>query len=912
MAGVRVSPREAEVLAAVGEYLTNPEIAARLYISTRTVESHVSSLLHKLGVSDRRALAAVAAQAGGPAPSEPADAAPVTARAPFALTPLVGRAEERGELVAALGTHRLVNAVGPGGVGKTRLALAAAEDVGATFEDGTRYVDLVPVADDAMVAPAVAAALGLAEQSGRVVEETIATWAADRKLLLVLDNCEHVVNGVVTLVERLLGRSLGLTVLTTSRVRLMLPFEQVFPVGGLRPGDAGQLFTERASAGGAVIDDPGGERVARICAALDGVPLAIELAAARVAAVGLDGLQAGLVDQLGLLTGSRRVDDRHRSLRSALDWSFALLDDDAKSVLRGLSVFAGSFTVAAVAAVVQTRGVVGAVATLVDHHLVATVPSGAGTRHGLLESVRQYAAERLEAAGQEDGCRSRHLAWCHAEGAALLATGADTTQLRTRFEEIADELRRALGWARTRPEHRADAHRVATLLAALCHRRGLPAEAQRRSEQAAELADSDVEAALALHLAAGSALARLGGDDAIRLHRAAAAAELRAGRPTRAARELARVVELTCRSSGIVTDLPDPVEQLAILDEARRLAADDPVALARVAIAEAFNSTLTVPVAEHALELAIASADPIVESAALDGVTVAHLFGGDVQESLAAALRRTGILAGLPSDAELGMEAGDAYGMGTDCAVAAGDLATAMRMAQHCRDLPVYRELGHLATARLIIVTGLTGDWAAMRANSIVFLDAWEMAGRPRLSTLRRVAMTVASVCGIRGDVAEQARWSELIEALTPAGRGAHDPRIVEFFDGMVLLHHGRHEEAIQRLAVDPQTGFRTLNDAIWRPWHAGLQAEAAVLAGRPDAAAVLDATRAASRGNPVAEALVDRAAALAAGDRSGVLGAAQRLKAAGCHYQWARGLVLAGGAEAEVGAGALAEMGAG
>ncbi|GAB3904751.1 hypothetical protein GCM10029964_098990 [Kibdelosporangium lantanae] len=306
VAGARVSPREVEVLTALGEYLTNPEIAARLYISIRTVESHVSSLLRKLGVRDRRALAALAREVAGTS----------VPRVPHALTPLVGRSAERRALARVLGENRLVTAVGPGGVGKTRLALAVAEDV--VSRDGVRYVDLVPVAGDATVSQAVAAGLG-------VTEENLATWAENRQLLLVLDNCEHVVDGVVVLVERLLRHSAGVTVLATSRVRLSVPFERVFPVAGLAQAEAERLFVARAEAAGAT--EVVGDRIGRICAALDGVPLAIELAAARVAAVGLDGVEDGLVDQLTLLSGARRVDDRHRSLRSALDWSYQLLDE---------------------------------------------------------------------------------------------------------------------------------------------------------------------------------------------------------------------------------------------------------------------------------------------------------------------------------------------------------------------------------------------------------------------------------------------------------------------------------------------------------------------------------------------------------------------------------------------------------
>ncbi|HXJ27987.1 MAG TPA: LuxR C-terminal-related transcriptional regulator, partial [Streptosporangiaceae bacterium] len=219
-----VSAREAEVLSGVAEHLTNAEIAERLFISVRTVESHVSSLLRKLGVADRRALAGFAAAVtDGAVPSRPRRTASAL---PAPLTPFVGRAAERAGLAAALAGHRLVTAVGPGGIGKTRLALAVAAEQAGRFAGGVWYADLVPVTDGTMVAAALAAALGLGEQPGRSAEETVLAWFGDREALLVLDNCEHLVEAVVVLAERMLAACPGVTVLATSRARLLVPHER--------------------------------------------------------------------------------------------------------------------------------------------------------------------------------------------------------------------------------------------------------------------------------------------------------------------------------------------------------------------------------------------------------------------------------------------------------------------------------------------------------------------------------------------------------------------------------------------------------------------------------------------------------------------------------------------------------------
>ena len=329
------------------------------------------------------------------------------------------------------------------------------------YPDGAWYVDLVPVTDTAMVGAAVASAFGFGEQLGRSPTDTVIAKLAGAEALVVLDNCEHLVDGVTAFVERLLSACPRTTVLATSRARLLVPFEWVFPVPGLSldddggEGDAVALFVERAAMAGWSSPYPDDRRrIAAICAELDGIALAIELAAARLATFGLDGLEAGLADRLGLLAGGPRLDDRHRSVRSALDWSFGLLDEKDQVVLRRASVFAAPFTSAAAATVtghaplMPGRGGGGAGPPRRPQ------PAGGGrrSRRHPLPDVGDDPAVRRGADGRgRRGDRRCEAATCAGAWRQRLGwrpsgdTGAG-------FDEVADDLRAGLGWAADQPD----------------------------------------------------------------------------------------------------------------------------------------------------------------------------------------------------------------------------------------------------------------------------------------------------------------------------------------------------------------------------------------------------------------------------------------------------------------------------
>ncbi|MBP5880192.1 LuxR C-terminal-related transcriptional regulator [Streptomyces scabiei] len=586
-----VSAREAEVLALLGEHLSNAEISARLFISVRTVESHVSALLRKLDEPDRRALSRRAAGMTRTERPRPAPSLPVP------LTAFVGRARERAELAEAVKTRRQVTAVGPGGVGKTRLALAVAADAAGDFADGVWFVDLAPVTDPARVAAAIAAAVGVGEQPGRGVDASVLTALADRQALLVLDNCEQIRDGVAPFLERLLVACPGLRVLATSRARMLVPFEWVFPVpplssDGGAESDAVTLFLERAAAVGRPPEPAVRDRIAAVCERLDGMALAIELAAARWPTLGLDGLTAGLSDQLRILSGGPRAEDRHRSVRAALDWSHDLLEPPDRALLRRISVFVVPFTAEAAGTVAAfaplgASEITDGLGRLAEQSLLTVTSTATGTRYQALETIRQYGTERLADAAELTDVRSRHLDWCLAGAAAL--TGADGADLRARFDALADELRAALARAADRPEHRPKAHRLALALAGLTFTRNLPGESQQRYEQAAALA-SDAGAEGAVGSAAETAVERAGaaaaaealrqaaavagcrrlGDDMFRLHRAAAEAARRAGDSAGAACELAAAATVAYRFSSEFARLPAVDEVTALLERARR------------------------------------------------------------------------------------------------------------------------------------------------------------------------------------------------------------------------------------------------------------------------------------------------------------------------------------------------------
>jgi predicted ATPase/class 3 adenylate cyclase/DNA-binding CsgD family transcriptional regulator len=376
---------------------------------------------------------------------------------PTQLTSFVGRDAQMADVSRLLIENRLVTLTGAGGAGKTRLAVEVAAQLASQFPDGVRYVDLAPITHAEVVPVAVARALGLPDQPGCSTDDTLIRFIGDRRLLIVLDNCEHLLDASASLARELLGACQELRLLTTSREPIGLPGEVTFVVPSLSLADeAIELFTDRARRAlpdFAVADD-NAATVGEICRRLDGMPLAIELAAARVRALTLDEILDGLHDRFRLLTGgARRSVRRQQTLHASVDWSHALLTETERVLFRRLAVFLGGFDLEAAHAVAGDAGaeryqVLDQLTLLVDKSLLVAENSGGRTRYRLLETMRQYALEKLGESGEADDVGGRHRDYYTAMAAELDAPGAAGHSGRLLQVEIEiDNLRSAFAWS---------------------------------------------------------------------------------------------------------------------------------------------------------------------------------------------------------------------------------------------------------------------------------------------------------------------------------------------------------------------------------------------------------------------------------------------------------------------------------
>jgi len=402
------------------------------------------------------------------------DAAPERGRLsnnlPLQLSSFVGREREMANVESLLAAHRLVTLTGPGGSGKTRLALAVASEAAQDFENGTYLVELASLADPDLISQAVASVLGVRESPGTPLVDSLHAHIGPREILLILDNCEHLIETCADLAETLLRSCPNLRILATSREALGVAGEILFTVpplslpdprrlpavGGLSHYEATRLFVERVRTvrPGFSLTEQNALAIAQICYRLDGIPLAIELAAARTKALSVEQIGARLDDSFALLTGGGRTAmPHHRTLRATMDWSHELLAEKEQELVRRLSVFAGGFALEAAEAVgegedIEVGEVLDLLASLVDKSLVLFEEQDDEMWYRLLETVRQYAQDKLEESGEAGDVRSRHAEFYMtlAEVAEPELKGYDQVAWLGRLEREHDNLRAAMRW----------------------------------------------------------------------------------------------------------------------------------------------------------------------------------------------------------------------------------------------------------------------------------------------------------------------------------------------------------------------------------------------------------------------------------------------------------------------------------
>ncbi|MQA63120.1 MAG: hypothetical protein GEU86_16880 [Actinophytocola sp.] len=696
----------------------------------------------------------------------------------------------------------------------------------------------------AFVPQAVAAALGITARPQQPLADAVRERLAEGRWLLVIDNCEHVLDAVSQFVTELCAACPGLVVLATSLERLGSSEERVITApplalispetGKAKGSEAVTLFLDRARAIEPHLD-PDPALVGEVCARLDGVPLAIELAAARCASLGIDGVLTALDDRMRLLKGARGSAERHRSLRAVIDWSHELLDDEERAVFRRVALFWGGFDLDAATAVAgdaaaSRAAIADIVGRLADKNLLAH-RRGPTSRWHLLEIVRVYAGELLAASGEEAEIRARHLRWAAGIAQRIeqrMVAGGDW---REEFDVVVDDLRAALHQLTPEPEH-AVVHQLACALGHLAYTRSYLAEAQVHYETAAVHTSGRAKVA-ALRSAAHVAFAQMRSDSAFELLRDAADRAAAANDPAAEAIALASAVVLGARCPGSFPEAPSEELLGELLARAQRVADDSPVVLAHIAAAKAWTACpvrarCDGPLGEEAPAAAQRVGDDALISAALDGVTTAALGDGRFRKAAMLADRRLRLLDRFARhDPAIGGEVGDIFHMVTETAIASGNLPAARIAAARAATDSIGQGVPMLAHSRLALTDALRGSFAEALVEAGEMVSAWRRAGKPTAGWMAPAQYAAAMVCGLTGDHTDMRMWSARALELTK------DPKVqgfAHFVECRVALHDGRLDDA---LAIAEQLPAEYLGkfDAYAR----AIAAECAVVEDRAD-----------------------------------------------------------------------------
>jgi predicted ATPase/class 3 adenylate cyclase/DNA-binding CsgD family transcriptional regulator len=759
-------------------------------------------------------------------------------RLPAQFTTFVGRGAEIAEVRQLLAEHQLVTLTGDGGAGKTRLAIEVAGQMVTEFDGGVWYVDLAPITHPDLVPVTVARAFGLTDQPGRSALDTVLPSIGDRHVLVVLDNCEHLSDACATLAAALLGACPAVTLLATSREPIRAVGEITWQVPSLSLDvEAIELFIDRARQvrPDFAVTDENAATVTEICSRLDGMPLAIELAAARIRALSLTEIVDSLHDRFRLLTGGARTAvRRQQTLRASVDWSHALLTEPEQVLFRRLSVFMGGFDLDAAQAIggghdVERYQVLDQLTLLVDKSLVVAEDIKDRTRYRLLETMRQYALEKLGESGEADVVRTRHRDYFTATAAELdTLANIDRDARLNRAETEIDNLRAAFTWSRENGEIGL-ALRLASSLQPLWLTRGLVVEGLGWLDTALEdnAADSaDVRLARGRALAdKGLLLASVGATESVETAEQALTLARELGDPALLVRALVSRGSLSAWDAGV---------SLPYLEEAAELARQlgDSSQLCQILNWQATAALMsgdpiaTVAAAEEGLELADAICDRFTSRQCRLWIANAQVYLGDlagaisgcdavIAEATAAhdvimqtvglmcvnfALAYQGDVSGARTTAEktlaISSELGEYYDIASHGGVviaglAAGDAAAAWQASETARQNTSWQPM----------TTGIFVVWAAQAALGCGDLAAARRWADEAVSMTKGAYMSWALVTRSRVGIAHgelQPAERDAHEALgIAAGVGAHllIPEILERLAD-VALHAGSHAEA--------------------------------------------------------------------------------------------------------------------